>query len=172
MFYSTTQLILFAERVVFIILLSVLLYLAYKFVGIGLNTIFAHRRHEKHIDILISVTKSTFLYLAFFIIIVTILQQMGIDLTAILASAGILGLAVSFGAQSLVKDVISGIFIILENQFTIGEEVLIVNSGKDAKGKVESINLRTTILKDNAGVLYIIPNGGITHVANYSRTKK
>lgn len=89
-----------------------------------------------------------------------VLGELGVNLAPILAGAGILGLAISFGAQSLVKDIISGFFILLEDQYGIGD---IVKAGELA-GVVENMNLRTTILRDLDGNVHIIPNGEIRQV--------
>jgi small conductance mechanosensitive channel len=83
----------------------------------------------------------------------------------LLAGVGVVGLAVSFGAQSLVKDVISGFFVLLENQFAVGDVVEIDGTA----GKVEHMTLRVVMLRDLSGVLHIIPNGSITKVSNMTR---
>lgn len=83
----------------------------------------------------------------------------------LLAGVGVAGLAVSFGAQSLVKDVISGFFILLENQFGVGDVVNIDGTG----GKVERMTLRVVMLRDLSGTLHVIPNGSITKVSNMTR---
>jgi small conductance mechanosensitive channel len=88
-----------------------------------------------------------------------------IDIGPILAGAGILGLAVSFGAQSLVKDVISGFFILFENQFAIGD--VIEAAGKS--GVVEKMTLRVVVLRDVEGAMHVIPNGEIKVVSNRTR---
>jgi small conductance mechanosensitive channel len=88
------------------------------------------------------------------------------DIGPLLASVGVLGLAISFGAQSLVKDVISGTFMLLEGQFGIGDVVRVT----DVSGQVEKITLRTTVLRDSQGVVHIIPNGEITRVSNLTKT--
>lgn len=88
-----------------------------------------------------------------------------IDIGPLLAGAGILGLAVSFGAQSLVKDVISGFFILVEDQFRVGD--VIEAGGKS--GLVERMSLRLVMLRDNGGALHMIPNGSITTVSNFTR---
>ena len=89
-----------------------------------------------------------------------------IDIGPILASVGVLGLAVSFGAQSLVKDVITGVFMLLEGQFAVGDVVRI----SDVSGAVEKVTLRTVVLRDLYGVVHIIPNGEITRVSNLTKT--
>ena len=99
-----------------------------------------------------------------FVMILIILSEFHFDLGPLLAGAGVLGLAIGFGAQSLVKDVITGFFIILEDQFAVGD---VVKSG-EFRGTVEIIGLRTTRIKGLNGETYIIPNGLITSVTNYS----
>jgi len=95
----------------------------------------------------------------------TVLKELGINIGPILAAAGIVGLAVGFGAQSLVKDVISGFFIILEDQIRVGDVVEI--AGKS--GLVEKINLKTTVLRDMAGNVHCVPNGLIQVVTNMTK---
>jgi small conductance mechanosensitive channel len=96
--------------------------------------------------------------------ILLILDQIGVKLTPLLAGAGILGLAIGFGAQSLVKDVITGFFIIFEDQFAVGDVV----QTRNFKGTVEEIGLRVTRIKSGTGEVYIIPNGSIQEVTNFS----
>ncbi|MCL6605886.1 MAG: mechanosensitive ion channel family protein [Paenibacillus sp.] len=99
-----------------------------------------------------------------FAVVVLILSEFNFKLGPIVAGASILGLAVGFGAQSLVKDVITGFFIILEDQFAVGD---VIQTGT-FKGTVEMIGLRTTRLLSNTGEVHIIPNGTIINVTNYS----
>ena len=94
-----------------------------------------------------------------------ILQTLDINIMPVLTGAGILGLAVGFGAQTLVKDVISGFFMLVEDQVRVGDVAVLNGTG----GTVEEINLRTTVLRDAEGVVYVIPNGEIKTLAN--RTK-
>lgn len=94
------------------------------------------------------------------IAVILIIGELGINIAPIIAGAGVLGLAVSFGAQNVVKDVISGFFILLEDQYGIDD---IIKTG-GMSGKVENINLRTTILRDTTGNVHIIPNGEIKQV--------
>lgn len=94
-----------------------------------------------------------------------ILSEFGMNITPIITGAGIVGLAVGFGAQNLVRDVISGFFIILEDQIRVGDVAKINGTG----GTVEAINLRTTILRDAEGIVYIFPNGEIKQVANLTK---
>jgi small conductance mechanosensitive channel len=97
--------------------------------------------------------------------IMLVLGEVGMDLKPILAGAGILGLAVGFGAQALVKDVITGFFILLENQLRVGDTV----TAAGCTGVVETVNLRTTVLRDADGRTHIIPNSAITVVTNATR---
>lgn len=94
-----------------------------------------------------------------------VLAEIGIDLKPILAAAGIGGLAIGFGAQSVVKDVISGFFLLLENQVRVGDVVNIGGTG----GLVEAITLRTIVLRDLAGNVHIIPHGGVDRVTNMTK---
>ncbi len=104
-------------------------------------------------------------YVVFFLAGVTLLQIFNVNTGAILASAGILGLAVGFGAQSLVKDVISGFFIVFEDQFGVGDYVII----DGIEGTVEEIGLRTCKIRRYKGQLEVLPNGSISRVTNYNR---
>jgi small conductance mechanosensitive channel len=94
-----------------------------------------------------------------------ILREVGLDITPILTGAGILGLAVGFGAQTLVKDIISGFFMILENEIRVGDVVQVDTHG----GMVEEMNLRTIVLRDFEGALHIIPNGTVAAVVNKTK---
>jgi moderate conductance mechanosensitive channel len=94
-----------------------------------------------------------------------VLSELGISIGPILAGAGIAGIAVGLGAQTLVKDVIGGFFILLENQFRVHDVIGVAG----VSGKVEAINLRTTLLRDAEGRVHVIPNGAISVVTNYTR---
>lgn len=95
----------------------------------------------------------------------TMLKEVGIDIGPVLAAAGIVGLAVGFGAQSLVKDVITGFFILVEDQIRVGDVVDL--GGKS--GMVEKVNLRTTVLRDLHGNVHYVPNGQISVVTNMTK---
>jgi moderate conductance mechanosensitive channel len=102
------------------------------------------------------------------VVVITALTVMDImleNIGPILASFGILGLAISFGAQSLVKDVISGTFLLMEGQYGVGDVVKV----SDVSGLVEKITLRTTVLRDIEGAVHIVPNGEITRVTNMTK---
>ncbi|GGH29963.1 mechanosensitive ion channel family protein [Paenibacillus segetis] len=98
------------------------------------------------------------------IMVMLVMGEFGFKLAPLLAGAGVLGLAIGFGAQSLVKDVITGFFVILEDQFAVGD---VIQTGT-LKGTVEMIGLRSTRLVSWTGEVHIIPNGLITNVTNYS----
>ena len=104
-------------------------------------------------------------YLLYFVAIVTILEMFNINTTSILATAGIGGIAIGFGAQSLVKDIITGFFILLEDQYVVGDFIKI----GEFDGTVEELGLRVTKLRDLSGELHIIPNGMIQIVTNNTR---
>ncbi len=97
--------------------------------------------------------------------VMMIMGEIGISLGPLLATAGIAGLAIGFGAQTLVKDFISGVFILLEDQYAIGDVVR--TAGVD--GVVEKVNLRTTVLRDLRGVVHVVPNGEIRVVSNLTK---
>jgi small conductance mechanosensitive channel len=100
-----------------------------------------------------------------FVAIVMLLRELGIDIMPILATAGIVGLAVGFGAQNLVRDVISGFFLILEDQVRVGDLAKI----NGVTGIVEQINLRTIVLRDAEGAVQVFPNGTVGTLANLSK---
>lgn len=108
--------------------------------------------------------KNIVTFICNFVMIMLILSEFNFDLAPLLAGAGVIGLAIGFGAQSLVKDVITGFFIILEDQFAVGD---VIQTGT-YKGTVELIGLRTTRLLSTTGEVFIVPNGLITNVTNYS----
>jgi small conductance mechanosensitive channel len=99
------------------------------------------------------------------IAVLMVLRELGVDIAPVLAGAGILGLAVGFGAQTLVRDIISGFFLILEDQVRVGDVAAINGQG----GLVEAINLRTIALRDFDGTVHVFPNGAITTLANRSK---
>jgi small-conductance mechanosensitive channel len=123
---------------------------------------FEHAKRTKTLsDLLQNVASLAIIVIA----TLTILQELNFNIMPILTGAGILGLAVGFGAQTLVKDVISGFFLILENQVRVGDVVKINGTG----GMVEAINLRTIVLRDQAGAVHVFPCGGVTTIANMSK---
>lgn len=121
---------------------------------------YSERRHNT----LIKLLENILTYAVYFTLIVAVLSKFGFDVGGLIAGAGVIGLAIGFGAQSLVKDVITGFFIVFEDQFAVGDEVQIGTF----RGIVEEIGLRTTKVRSYVGEMYIIPNGTISNVVNYS----
>lgn len=99
-------------------------------------------------------------------VILVVLKELGVDIAPILAGAGILGLAVGFGAQNLVRDVISGFFFILENQVRVGDVAVINGTG----GLVEAVNFRTIVLRDLSATVHVFPNGTVNTLSNMTHT--
>ena len=135
------------------------------------NKKFKIKSNEKRSETLHKLIKSAIRYTIYFIAFFQILSILGINTTSIVASAGIASVAIGFGAQSLVKDIISGFFIILEGQFDVGDEVKLYNQAAFiAGGSVMSLGLRSTKIRSGNGEIYFIPNGSINQVINYSLT--
>lgn len=122
-------------------------------------------RDEKKINTLTAVLKNIIKYVFYFIGIVMILDMFNINTSSIIATAGIGGLAIGFGAQSLVKDVITGFFILFEDQFSVGDYVKI----GEYEGVVEELGVRVTKVRSFSGELHIIPNSNIQTVTNRTR---
>jgi len=131
----------------------------------GISSYFKKSKDQKRGNTLSELTFALFKFVVWFIIILLIITELGFDITPILATAGILGLAIGFGAQNLVRDVISGFFIIVDNTFNIGETVEIGGF----RGSVVHMNLRTTTLRNFMGSEMIVNNGNISSTINWSR---
>lgn len=123
------------------------------------------KEEKQREDTLISIFLTTFNILIVIIVFLIILQQLGLDITPLLAGIGILGLAIGFGAQHLVRDIISGLFIIIENQYRVDDVVQLTG----IFGTVEDITLRMTTLRDLDGTVHHIPHGEIRTVSNLSK---
>ena len=100
--------------------------------------------------------------LLWFVVVLIALSQIGVNIGPILAGAGVVGLAVGFGAQHLVRDLVSGFFLLLENQIRVGDVAIINGTG----GLVEAVTFRTVVVRDQAGVVHVFPNGSINTLAN------
>ena len=120
---------------------------------------------EKRAATLGGIFRKTVTIVFWAVAVVMSLREAGFDIGPILASAGVLGLAVGFGAQNLVRDVISGLFMLLENQIRVNDVALINGTG----GLVEEINLRTTVLRGLDGTVHVFPNGAIQSLSNMTR---
>jgi small conductance mechanosensitive channel len=114
---------------------------------------------------LTSVLRTLALVVLWSVVAVICLSQLGLDVRPILAGAGIVGLAVGFGAQYLVRDVIAGFFLVLEDQVRVGDVAVVNGTG----GLVETVTFRTIVLRDLAGTLHIFQNGAVTTLANMTR---
>ena len=119
---------------------------------------------EQRVWTLLGLVRSVGLVFIAVIALFMVLDAFGLDIGPLLAGAGVVGLAISFGAQSLVRDVISGLFILVENQFGVGDVIRI----GDLSGRVERLTLRIVVMRDDKGI-HIIPNGEIKQVSNLTR---
>lgn len=117
---------------------------------------------EKRVETLVRLIRQAALIVLWVTTILILLKEVGVDVGPILASAGIVGLAVGFGAQNLVRDFISGFFFILENQVRVGDVAIVNGTG----GLVERVNFRTIVLRDLGGIVHIFPNGTVTTLSN------
>lgn len=120
---------------------------------------------EQRIETLSKVFRSTVSVVIWTIAILTILPELGINITPLLAGAGIAALAVGMGAKNLIQDYLSGLFILLEDHYRVGEEIEI----DGMKGKVKDLNLRRTVIRAEDGTNYFISNGQIKAASNFSR---
>ena len=123
-------------------------------------------RSEQRIEALASVLRSLTTFVIYAVAAFMILGEVGIELGPLIAGAGILGVALGFGSQSLVKDFLSGVFILIEDQFGVGD---IVNLDNETSGTVEAVSLRTTRLRSVDGTVWHVPNGEIRRVGNQSQ---
>lgn len=121
--------------------------------------------NERKSDTLSELLKSILRYLIYFIAVMWIFESIGFNITTLIAVTGAAGVAIGFGAQNLVKDIITGFFILFEDQFAVGDYVII----EGMSGIVEALGLRITKIRDFSGDLHIIPNGSISRVTNKSR---
>jgi small conductance mechanosensitive channel len=161
----------FSGRVLSVAATLAVAYLAMQFVNLitsRLTAGTAFTRQNVRIDTLRGVLASALRALIVVAAFVAVLSELGVNVTALLAGVSILGLAVSFGAQSLVKDVITGFFILLEDQYGVGD-VVRVNGPGGLAGGVEAVSLRTTVLRDLEGTAHVIPNGEIKTVSVLSK---
>ena len=123
-------------------------------------------RRKQRADTMASVLRSVTTGVVASVAFLMILDVIGLPIAPLLASAGIVGVAVGFGAQTLVKDFLSGIFLILEDQYGVGD---LVDTGMGTVGTVEAVGLRVTRLRDGTGVVWYVRNGEILQVGNHSQ---
>lgn len=126
------------------------------------NDAHATAEQQKRVETLIRLVRQAIVVVVWLMVGLVVLREFGVDIAPILASAGIVGLAVGFGAQNLVRDVISGFFMILENQIRVGDVAVVNGTG----GLVEKVNFRTVVLRDLSGTVHVFPNGTINTLAN------
>ena len=126
------------------------------------------QRTEQQLGTIRSLVTSIFNYIMYFIIATIVLSIFDVNVSSILAVAGVSGIAIAFGAQTLVKDIISGLFIWMEGSISVGDVVEI----NGLSGVVESIAIRTTVIRNYNGNLYVVPNGDIRTLTNMSRSYK
>jgi len=112
-----------------------------------------------------AILKSTATFAIFAVALLTVMATLGVPLAPLLASAGVGGIALAFGAQSLVKDVLAGIFMIIEDQYGVGD---VIDTG-EATGTVEDVTLRITRVRDASGVVWYVRNGGIVRIGNQTQ---
>lgn len=158
-----------------LILILFLYFITKRILRFSINKIQAHLQAKytkdaklekgKRADTLVGIVRGTLNIAITTIFILIFLRELGIDIAPLLAGAGIIGLAVGFGAQELVRDVISGFFMLLENQLRVGDIVKINDTG----GVVIGIELRTITLRDLAGVVHIFQNGKINSLSNMTK---
>lgn len=153
------------KAVMVFLVARLIIYLSYRLVDRIMVPISTSQQGFSRAKTLSSLMKSVLRYGIFFVVAVTILDIFDINVGGFVATASILGVAIGFGAQSLIKDVLTGFFIIFENQFGVGETISVLG----LTGKVEDLGLRLTKLRDGEGQLHIIPNGQIGQITNYNR---
>ena len=129
----------------------------------------AEGRRRRRTATVVGLFSGVFVVAAWFVFILTLLKDLGVDITPILASAGIVGIALGFGAQALVRDTISGLFIFVEGQFDVGDIVDLTTSAGTVSGTVETLSLRTTAIRQYDGSLSTVPNGLIEVTNNRTR---
>jgi len=120
---------------------------------------------EKRTNTLVAIFKGIARVFIIIVVIMMILPELGVDIVPLVAGLGIAGLALGFGAQYLIRDLIAGIFIILENQYRVGDVVRVADIG----GLVENVTLRKTVLRDLDGIVHHVPNGEIRAASNFTR---
>ena len=160
-----------AVTIAILIVNLVLSFVAKKFIEVffaRVTTRFASERTLARTETLKNLFKNIVDFVLFLIAVLIILSQWEINILPILTGAGLLGLAVTFGAQTFIKDLIAGMFIIIEDQYHIGDYVIV----DKFEGKVVSISLRITVLQDNKGNTIFIPNSQITALTKLKETKK
>jgi moderate conductance mechanosensitive channel len=129
----------------------------------------AEGRRRRRLTTVIGLVGGVIVVIAWLTVVMTILRQLDVDLGPLIASAGIAGIALGFGAQTLVRDTISGLFIVLESQYDVGDVVDLETAGGLVSGTVEALSMRVTSVRQFDGTLSIVPNGSILVARNKTR---
>jgi small conductance mechanosensitive channel len=129
----------------------------------------AEGRRRRRVATVIGLLSGVVIVIAWFVFLLTLLKDLGVDITPIIASAGIVGIALGFGAQSIVRDSLSGLFIFIEGQYDVGDTVDLTTSSGTVSGTIETLNLRTTSVRQYDGTLSTVPNGLIEVTNNRTR---
>jgi small-conductance mechanosensitive channel len=124
-----------------------------------------NRELEKRLDTLLGILRSIIKVIIWVMVGMLVLRKIGIDIAPIIAGAGIVGLAVGFGAQELVRDLIAGFFMLLENQIREGDVAIVNGTG----GLVEHVGMRTIVLRDLSGVVHVFQNGKVNTLSNMTK---
>ncbi len=171
-YFSPENLLLLWGKLITIIIIlvvaKIVLSIINKLIAKSLTPLKKSKNYQKRIsraNTLIPLLQSISKYVIYFIAGVMALRELGVDTTAIIASAGVVGLAVGFGAQSFVKDVLSGAFLLFEGTISVGDSI---NVGEHS-GKVEVIGLRNIHLRKFSGELRVIPNGEVASFGNFNK---
>ena len=161
-------------RIVAIIVVALILYLIFRTVTrrllrvarkVGEKSDRVSKEQEMRAKTLAGIVRGLIIAVTMIIVVLMIMKELGYDVAPLIAGAGIAGIALGFGAQTLVRDLIGGFFILLEGQFYVGDIVQVGN----VKGRVEAIKLRTTLIRDGEGVLHVVPNGEMRIVSNMTK---
>ncbi len=171
-YFSPENLLLWWGKLITIVIIlvvaKIVLSIINKLIAKSLTPLKKSKNYQKRIsraNTLIPLLQSISKYVIYFITAVMVLKELGVDTTAIIASAGVVGLAVGFGAQSLVKDVLSGAFLLFEGTISVGDSIKV----GEHSGAVEVIGLRNIHLRKFSGELRVIPNGEVNSFGNFNR---
>jgi small conductance mechanosensitive channel len=156
-------------KIIFIICVSFVLIRVLRIFTARLATVQARRLppglRTPQVKTVVGVINSVAVFVIVFVSVLMILAELNLHLEPLLASAGVAGIAIGFGAQTLVHDFINGFYIVLENQYDIGDSIRVAG----VKGSVEEMTLRHTVLRDDDGTLHTVPNSAIQIVSNMTR---
>lgn len=164
-----TRFISSGVRILIIVVVAAVLLRAIRLLANRLGSVFTGLPHsierQKRVQTLSAITRTVATSTLLIVTSMLVLEEIGVNVAPLIAAAGIGGIAIGFGAQNLVRDVISGFFLLLEDQIRVGDFVKI----GDKAGQVEEISLRIITLRDFDGSVHIIPNGSITGVTNCTK---